>query len=432
MVRHWFTVRDSGWWWRAAVNAFGGLLTLVVLLVVASVKFVDGAWLVLVLIPVAGRAVPVHPPPVRRRPRAARAAPRPGRRGAAPRGAGRHPGQRPQPRRRPGGQRRPLDRRRRAGRARRRRPRLRGGDPREPGSARCPGVPLVVVESPYRALTGPLLAYLDVLDQAWPPDKETPITFVVIPEYVPRHWWERLLYNQSTNQLRRALLGRPNTVVTNVPYRREEAEAFRRRRRSRRPAGRRDAGVRHGAGGAIVCGARRQARRAHPAARTVTRRTPASRGRQARPRLPPRRRGAQRRPVRRRGSSRLVLELGQADPRRGRRRPRRRDRLDPAARRQRRRDQRGGPAGPRHRPRRQAEHATAYRSRRSSSRPATSARRSSTRRWSATPTCWSLGLPYRKRFGGDFAIGRTVPYVLKNAPCAVWVAREPMPEEYRA
>jgi len=43
-----------------------------------------------------------------------------------------------------------------------------------------------------------------------------------------------------------------------------------------------------------------------------------------------------------------------------------------------------------------------------------------------------LGLPYRKRFGGDFAIGRTVPYVLKNAPCAVWVAREPMPEELRA
>jgi nucleotide-binding universal stress UspA family protein len=40
-----------------------------------------------------------------------------------------------------------------------------------------------------------------------------------------------------------------------------------------------------------------------------------------------------------------------------------------------------------------------------------------------------LGLPYRKRFGGDFAIGRTVPYVLKNAPCEVWVVREPMPEE---
>ena len=42
-----------------------------------------------------------------------------------------------------------------------------------------------------------------------------------------------------------------------------------------------------------------------------------------------------------------------------------------------------------------------------------------------------LGLPYRKRFGGDFAIGKTIPYVLKNAPCAVWVVREPIPEVAR-
>ena len=84
-----------------------------------------------------------------------------------------------------------------------------------------PGVPLVIVESPYRALVGPLLAYLDVLDAAWPPDREAPITFVVIPEYVARSWWERLLYNQSAKRLRRALLGRPHTVVVNVPYRRE-------------------------------------------------------------------------------------------------------------------------------------------------------------------------------------------------------------------
>lgn len=39
------------------------------------------------------------------------------------------------------------------------------------------------------------------------------------------------------------------------------------------------------------------------------------------------------------------------------------------------------------------------------------------------------GLPYRKRFGGEFAIGRTIPYILQNAPCAVWVVREPMSEE---
>jgi len=40
-----------------------------------------------------------------------------------------------------------------------------------------------------------------------------------------------------------------------------------------------------------------------------------------------------------------------------------------------------------------------------------------------------VSLPYRKRFGGDFAIGRTVPYVLKHSPCAVWVVREPIREE---
>lgn len=39
------------------------------------------------------------------------------------------------------------------------------------------------------------------------------------------------------------------------------------------------------------------------------------------------------------------------------------------------------------------------------------------------------GLPFRRRFGGDFTIGGTIPYILKNAPCAVWVIREAMPEE---
>jgi nucleotide-binding universal stress UspA family protein len=39
------------------------------------------------------------------------------------------------------------------------------------------------------------------------------------------------------------------------------------------------------------------------------------------------------------------------------------------------------------------------------------------------------GLPFRRRFGGDFAVGRTIPYILKNSPCAVWIIREAMPEE---
>jgi amino acid transporter len=96
---------------------------------------------------------------------------------------------------------------------------------RERWERQLPDVPLVIVESPYRALVAPLISYLDVLDRAWPADKESPITFVVIPEYVARSWWERILYNQSAKRLRAALLGRPHTVVVNVPYRREEEPA---------------------------------------------------------------------------------------------------------------------------------------------------------------------------------------------------------------
>jgi amino acid transporter len=84
-----------------------------------------------------------------------------------------------------------------------------------------PGVPLVIVESPYRVLIEPVLAYLDVLRTAWPSDEQEPITIVVLPEYVARHWWERLLYNQSARRLKAALLGREHTVIADVPYRRE-------------------------------------------------------------------------------------------------------------------------------------------------------------------------------------------------------------------
>ncbi len=83
-----------------------------------------------------------------------------------------------------------------------------------------PGVPLVVVESPFRALVGPLTAYLDVLDLAWPAEKEAPVTIVVLPEFVARHWWDRLLYNQSAKRLKSALVGREHTVIADVPYRR--------------------------------------------------------------------------------------------------------------------------------------------------------------------------------------------------------------------
>ena len=221
MVKHWLRGRDSGWRWRLGVNATGGVLTAIVLAIVVTEKFVDGAYLVVILVPVlvammlfisrqysrSARELAVKPDLVVAQPHREErvVVPIPGINRAVIQAinVGRS-----------------ID------------PDIRAvyitDDPaaaagvREQFERQIPGVPLVIVESPYRALAGPLLAYLDVLDAAWPPDKAYPITFIVIPEYVARSWWERLLYNQSAKRLRSILLGRPHTVVVNVPYRRDD------------------------------------------------------------------------------------------------------------------------------------------------------------------------------------------------------------------
>ena len=225
MVKHWLTVKESGWQWRLGVNAFGAVLTAVVLMVVVSVKFVDGAYLVVILIPTlvammlfikrqydaSRRELQIRQDVVFRPPQREERAvvPVPGINRAVIQAVNV---------------------------ARSVADDVRAvfitEDPedgvalRERWERQVPGVPLVVVESPYRALTGPLQAYLDVLDSAWPPDKPAPVTFVVLPEYVARRWWERILYNQSVKRLRTSLLGRPHTVVVNVPYRRDNPSLF--------------------------------------------------------------------------------------------------------------------------------------------------------------------------------------------------------------
>ena len=103
----------------------------------------------------------------------------------------------PQPGGRPGGQRRPLDRRRRPGRATSPTTPTRRPSCASAGSARCRACRWSSSSRRTARWSGRCVAYLDVLDLAWPPDKPAPITFVVIPEYVARSWWERILYNQS-------------------------------------------------------------------------------------------------------------------------------------------------------------------------------------------------------------------------------------------
>jgi hypothetical protein len=73
---------------------------------------------------------------------------------------------------------------------------------------------LVVINSPYRSVVGPIMAYIDALDQKYPDDTIT----IVLPEFVAKHWWENVLHNQTALRLKTALLFRPGTVVTNVPY----------------------------------------------------------------------------------------------------------------------------------------------------------------------------------------------------------------------
>jgi len=53
--------------------------------------------------------------------------------------------------------------------------------------------------------------------------RTAPVTFVIVLEFLARHWWERGLYNQSAKRLRAALLGRPHTVIVDIPYHRSLA-----------------------------------------------------------------------------------------------------------------------------------------------------------------------------------------------------------------
>jgi hypothetical protein len=76
------------------------------------------------------------------------------------------------------------------------------------------GVPLEVVKSPYRSILKPLVEYVDNLRMVTPGELVT----VVVPEIVPKKWWEHLLHNKTALFIRTAFLFKPNVVVTAVPY----------------------------------------------------------------------------------------------------------------------------------------------------------------------------------------------------------------------
>jgi hypothetical protein len=81
-------------------------------------------------------------------------------------------------------------------------------------------VELVVLDSPYRAVTGPILNYIGHIRRSSPRD----VVAVFIPEYVVGHWWEHLLHNQTALRLKARLLFRPGVMVTSVPWQLRSAD----------------------------------------------------------------------------------------------------------------------------------------------------------------------------------------------------------------
>ncbi len=78
----------------------------------------------------------------------------------------------------------------------------------------CEGVPLRSIRSPYRKIVEPILEEIDRMRRAEPEY----ILTVIIPEFVTRHWWERLLHNQTALRIKTSLLTRSKVIVISVPY----------------------------------------------------------------------------------------------------------------------------------------------------------------------------------------------------------------------
>jgi amino acid transporter len=81
------------------------------------------------------------------------------------------------------------------------------------------GVRLVILDSQFRLLLEPLIEYVEMVDDALQPNESLTI---VVPQFVPRHWWENLLHTQAAAMLRNALLHKPGIVIVNVPYQLDE------------------------------------------------------------------------------------------------------------------------------------------------------------------------------------------------------------------
>ena len=213
MVQRWRRLKTPGWQRNATINMLGATVTGVVLVVIASTKFLEGAWAVLLLIPIMVvilRAIHWHYTEVAKQLSLADAPPPTAvrRHTAVVLISGVHRGVIPA---------------------------LQYGLSLAPDNVTAvyvdmdaettaklqekwkqwgSGVPLVVLSSPYRSLVRPLMIYIDELDKYYDDDVLT----VILPEFIPSKWWQHLLHNQTALLIKATLLFSKGRVVTSVPY----------------------------------------------------------------------------------------------------------------------------------------------------------------------------------------------------------------------
>jgi hypothetical protein len=212
LLRRWLRLREARWWLWAAVNTIGAGIMAGLVLAISITRFLDGAWLVLFLLPVIvltlyainrhylavhdaltltdfDRPLPEPSPPavivpIARLDRSALQAIAFAR-SISPHVRAVHVATTPA-----------------------------SAEEFKKRWARWAGrVPLDIIESPYRSLVEPLLRYIDRVNERDP----RPLT-IVLAEFVPRHWWEFVLHSQTAFRLKANLLFRPDTIVINVPY----------------------------------------------------------------------------------------------------------------------------------------------------------------------------------------------------------------------
>jgi amino acid transporter len=212
MVRRWLGRRGEGWWWRAAINGVGAGVTGLVMLTIAVTKFSHGAWIVLLLIPLLvivflivrrhyedvatqlsledfGPPLPMtntvlvlvgdlHKGVVRAVQYAQT---------LSPSAKAVYVETDPERTRR-------LE---------------------ERWGKWGLGAPLIVLNSPYRSLLGPLMEYIEQLQRQ---GGDNHVVTVVLPEFIPARWWQQILHNQTALLIKGQLLFRRNVVVTDVPH----------------------------------------------------------------------------------------------------------------------------------------------------------------------------------------------------------------------